>query len=78
MNHVIKKLIKDKTPIYKAGRVTKIFLQNGIEYKANKEGIFENPSDYAKKELEYLAKINDLLVTIEYPAQVTIRDQDEL
>lgn len=72
----IKNLAAAKQPIYKAGRVTRIILPNGQKYEASTNGIFENPSDYAKKELGRLSELNSLDVTIEYPktAKVDLSD----
>lgn len=74
----IKNLAALKKPIFRAGRVTRIILPNGQKYEASVDGIFENPTDWAKEELTRLAELNSLLVSVEYPKSHKAESSDEL
>lgn len=74
----IKNLAAAKQPIFKAGQITRIILPNGQKYEASSNGVFENPSEWAKKELTRLAELNSLSIRVEYPKSHKVESSDEL
>lgn len=74
----IKNLAAAKQPIFKAGRITRIILPNGQKYEASANNIFENPTEWAKKELIRLAELNSLYISVEYPKSHKVESSNEL
>lgn len=74
----IKNLAAAKQPIFKAGQITRIILPNGQKYEASSNGIFENPTEWAKKELTRLSELNSLSISVEDSRSTKVESSDEL